>query len=172
MTAAIKLKDACSLEEKYDQPRQHIKKQRRYFANTGPSSQIYGFSRSRVWMWKLNHKESWVLKNWCFWTGVGEDSWESLGLQGDRSWISIGRNDAEAEAPILWPPDAKNWLIGKDPDAGKDWRQEEKGITEDEMIGGHHQFDGLEFDQALGVGDKTGKPGVLQSLGSQRGGHD
>ena len=113
-----------------------------------------------------------MLKNWCFWTGVGEDSWESLGLQGDRSWISIGRNDAEAEAPILWPPDAKNWLIGKDPDAGKDWRQEEKGITEDEMIGGHHQFDGLEFDQALGVGDKTGKPGVLQSLGSQRGGHD
>ena len=82
------LKDACSLEEKYDQPRQHIKKQRRYFANTGPSSQIYGFSRSRVWMWKLNHKESWVLKNWCFWTGVGEDSWESLGLQGDPTSLS------------------------------------------------------------------------------------
>ena len=93
--------------------------------------------------------------------GVGEDSWESLGLQGDatsppkgnQSWIFIGRTDAEAETPILWPPDAKNWLIGKDPDAGKDWRQEEKGTTEDEMAGWHHQLDGHEFKQTLGVGD-------------------
>ena len=92
--------------------------------------------------------------------------------KGNRSWIFIGKTDAEAEAPILWPPEVKNWLIGKDPDAGKDWRQEEKGITEDERVGGHHRFDGLEFDQAPGVGDTTRKPGVLQSLGSQRGGHD
>ena len=92
--------------------------------------------------------------------------------KGNQSWIFIERADAEAEAPILWPPEVKNWLIGKDPDAGKDWRQEEKGITEDEAVGGHHRFDGLEFDQAPGVGDTTGKPGVLQSLGSQRGGHD
>ena len=96
--------------------------------------------------------------------GVGEDSWESLGLQGDQpvhpkanqSWVFIGRTDAEAEAPILRPPDTKNWLIGKDPDAGKDWRQREKGITENEMVGWHHQLDGHEFEQATGVGEGHG----------------
>ena len=96
--------------------------------------------------------------------GVGEDSWESLGLQGDQpvhpkgdqSWIFIGRTDAEAEAPILWPPDGKNWLIGKGPDAGKDWRWKEKGTTEDEMVGWHHWFDGHKFEQAPGVGDGQG----------------
>ena len=93
--------------------------------------------------------------------GVGKDSWESLGLQGNptvhpkgnQSWIFIGKTDPEVETPILWPPDVKNWLIGKDPDAGKDWRQEENGTTEDEIIGSHHQFNGYEFEQALGVGN-------------------
>ena len=87
---------------------------------------------------------------------VGEDSWESLGWQGNQSWIFIGKTDAESEAPILWPPDAKNWLIGKDPDAGKDWRQEEKGVTEDEMAGWHHRLNGHESEQAAGVGDVQG----------------
>ena len=88
--------------------------------------------------------------------GVGEDSWESLGLQGDQSWIFIGRTDVEAETPILWPPDVNNWLTGKDPDPGKDWRQEEKGTTEDEMVGWPHWLDGHEFEQASGVDDGHG----------------
>ena len=107
--------------------------------------------------------------------GVGEDSWESLGLQwykkpvhpkGNRSWIFIGTTDAEAEAPILWPPDAKNWLTGKDPDVGKDWKREEKGLTEDEMVRWHHWLYAHEFEQT------PGKPGVLQSMGSERFRHD
>ena len=122
-------------KKRYDQPGQHIKKQRHYFANKGPSSQSYGFSSSHVEMWELDYKESWVLKNWCFWTVVLEKTLESplhckeiqpLHPKGDQSWIFIGRTDAEA--PILWPPDAKNWLIGKAPDTGKYWRQEEKGM--------------------------------------------
>ena len=137
--AAMKLKDVYSWKESYDQPRQHIKKQRYYFANKGLSSQSYGFSSSHVWMWVLDHKESWVPKNWCFWTVVLDKTLESpmnckeikpVNPKGNQSWIFIGRTDAEAEAPILRPPDVKNWLIGKDPDAGKDWRQEEKGMTE------------------------------------------
>ena len=129
MTAAIKLKNTCSLEEKLWQPKQHIKKQRHYFANKGPSSQSYGFSSSHVWLWELDYKESWAPKNWCFWTVVLEKTLENLldckevkpvHPKGNQSWIFIGRTNAEAEAPILWPPDAKNWLIGKDPDAGKD----------------------------------------------------
>ena len=131
-------------KKSYDQPRQHIKKQRYYFANKGLSSQSSGFSRSHVWMWELDYKESWVLKNWCFWTVVLEKTLESpLGCkeiqpvhpQGNQSWIFIGRTDAEAETSMLWPPDAKSWLTGKDPDAGIDWRQKEKGLTEDEMVG-------------------------------------
>ena len=135
--AAMKLKDAWSLEEKYDRPiKQHIKKQRHYFANKGPSCQSYGFSSSHIWMWELDHKESWALKNWCFSTVVLKNTFESpLNYQeiqpvhpkGNHSWIFIGRTDAETETPTLWPPDMKNWLIGKDPDAGKDWSQEEKG---------------------------------------------
>ena len=131
--------------------RQHIKKQRHYFAEKGLSSQSYCFSSSHVWMWELDYKESWVPKNWCFWTVVfGEDSWEIQPAhpKGNQSWIFIGRTDAEAETSILWPPDATNWLLGKDPDAGKDCRQEEKGMTEDEMVGWHHR--------ALGVGDGQG----------------
>ena len=139
----------------YGQPRQHIKRQRHSYANKGPSSQSYGFSSSDVWMWELDYKESWALKNWCFWTVVFEKTLESLldckeiqpvCPKGNQSWILVGRTDAEAETPVLWPPDAKNWLIGKDPDAGKDWGQEEKGTTEDEMVGWYHQLDGLEFE--------------------------
>ena len=113
-------------------------------------------------MWELDHKESWAPKNWCFSTVVLEKR-ESLGLKeiqqvnpkGNQSWISIGRTDAEAEAPIVWPPDAKNWLIRKDPDAVKDWRQE-KGMTEDEMVRSYRWLNGHEYEQALGVGDGQG----------------
>ena len=140
----------------YDQPRQHIKKQRYYFANKGLSSQGYGFLRSHVWMWDLDHKEeSWAPKNWCFWTAVLEKTLESpldckeiqpVNPKGNQSWIFIGTTDADAEAPILWPLDVKNWLIWKDPDSGKDWRHEEKGMTEDEVVGWHHQLKGNEFE--------------------------
>jgi len=149
-------------KKSYETPRQHIKKQRHYFVNKRPSSQSYGFSSSHVWMWQLEYKESWVPKNWCFWTAVLEKILESpldckaikpVSPKGNQPWIVIGSIDANAEAPILWPPDEKCWLIGKDPDAGKDWRQEEKGTTENEMVGWHHRFDGYEFEQALGVGD-------------------
>ena len=121
-----------------------------------------GFSSSHVWMWELDNKESWAPKNWCFLTVVLEETLESpldckeiqpVNPQGNQSWVFIGRTDAEVETSIIWPPDVKNWLIGKDPDAGKDWRQEKKGTTEDEMVGWHHQIDGHEFDQAPGVGD-------------------
>ena len=121
------------LWKSYDQPKQHIKKQRHYFTNKGPSSQSYGFSSSHVWIWELDYKESWAPKNWCFWTVVLEKTFESpldckeikaVNPKGNQSWIFIKRTDAEAETPILWPPDEKNWLIEKDPDAGKDWRQE------------------------------------------------
>ena len=133
----------------------HIKKQRQYFANKCPSSQSYGFSSGHVWMLELDYKESWSLKNWCFWTVVLEKTLESpldckeiqpVHAKGNQSWILIGRTDFEAGTPILWPPVVKNWLIWKDPDAGKDWRWEEKGMTEDEMIGWHHQLDGHEFE--------------------------
>jgi len=134
-------------KESYDQPRQHIKKQRYHFANKGPSSQGYGFSSSHVWMWELDYKGSWAPKNWCFWTMVLEKTLESpldckeiqpVHSEGDQPWDFFGRTDAKAETPVLWPPDAKSWLIGKDSDAGRDWGQEEKGTTEDEMAGWHH----------------------------------
>ena len=124
-------------------------------ANKGPCSQSYGFSSNHVWMWELGHKEDWAPKNWCLWTVVVEKTLESaldskeiqpVNPKGNQSWIFIRRNDAEAEMPILWPPDAKNWLIGKDPDAGKDWRQEEKGTTEEEMVGWHHQLNAHRFE--------------------------
>ena len=116
-------------------------------------------------MWESDYKESWALKNWYFWTVVLQKTLESLldcmeiqpvHPKGNQSWIFIGRTDAEVEAPMLWPPDVKNWLIWKAPDAGKDWRWEEKGMTEDEMVGWHHWLDGHEFEQALGVGDGQG----------------
>ena len=155
VTEAMKLKDAWFLEDTYDQPRQLITKQRHYFANKGLSSQSSGFSSSHVWMWELDYKESWVLKNWCFWTVILEKTLESpldykeiqpIHPKGNWSWIFIGRTDGEAETPILWPPDVKSWLIGKDPDAGKVWRQQAKGTTEDEMVGLHRRFDGHEFE--------------------------
>ena len=128
-------------KKNYDQPRQPIKKQRHYFTNKGPSSQSYGFSSSHVWMWELNYTESWVPKNWCFWTVVLEKTLESpldckeiqpVHPKETQSWIFIGRTDTDAETLILWLPDAESWLIGKDPDAGKDWKREEKGTTEDD----------------------------------------
>ena len=152
-------------KESYDQHRQHIQKQRDYFANKAPSSQGYGFSSGHVWMWELDHKEGWTPKNWCFWTVVLEKILGSpldckeikpANLKGNQPWMFIGRADAEAEVPVLWPPDAKSWLIGKESDAEKDWGQEEKGTTEDEMIGWHHRLDGHEFEQALGVDDGQG----------------
>ena len=116
--------------------------------------QSCGFSSGHVWIWELDHKERWAPKNWCFWTVVLEEILESpldckikpVNPKGYQSWIFIGRTDAEAETPILWPPDVKNWLIRKDPEAGKDWGQEEKGTTEEEMVGWHHWLDGLEFE--------------------------
>ena len=142
-------------KESCDQPRQLINKQRHYFANKGLSSQGYGFSSSHVWMWELDYKESWAAKNWCFWTVVLEKILESLldfkeiqpvHPKGNQSWVFIGRTDAEAETPVLWLPDVKSWLTGKDPDAGRGWGQEEKGTTEDEMAGWYHRLDGHEFE--------------------------
>ena len=149
-------------------------------ANKSLSSQSYGFSSSHVWLWELDHKESWALKNWCFWTVVLEKTLESpldcketqpVNHKGNQSWIFIGRTDADAEALVLWPPDVKNWLIGKDPDAGKDWKWEEKGTTEDKMVGWHHQLDGWVWTNFRSWW-WTGKPGVLQSMGLKRVGHD
>ena len=137
----------------------------RDIANKGSSSQSYGFSSCHIWMWELDYKESWVPKNSCFWTVELEKTLESpldckeiqpVHPKGNQSWIFIGRTNAEAETSILWPPDAKNWLMWKDPDAGEDWRWEEKGTTEDEMVGWHHQLEGHEFDQDPGVGDGQG----------------
>ena len=170
------LSDTCSLEKSYEQPRQHIKKQRHYFSNKGPSSQSYGFSSSHIWMWELNYKESWAPKNWCFWTVVLQKTLESpldckeiqpVNHKGNQSCIFIGRIDAEAETPVLWPPDVKGWLTGKHPDAWKDWRQEEKGPTEDEMVGWHHRLHGHEFEQAPGVGDGQGSLACCSPWGWQ-----
>ena len=128
-----------------------ILKNRHYFANKGPSSQSYGFSSSHVWKWELDYKESY----WYFWTVVLEKTLESpldckeiqpVHPKGNHSWILIRRTDVEAETPILWPPDAESWHIWKDPDAGRDWGQEEKRMTEDEMVGWHHQLNGHEFE--------------------------
>ena len=143
------------------------------------SSLSLSASSSHVWMWKLNYKESWALKNWCFWNVALEKTLESpldckeiqpVHPKGNQSWVFIGRTD-EAETPILWPPDVKNWCIGKDPDAGKDWRREEKGTIEDEMVGWHHWFR-IWVWASSGSWWWTGKPGMLQSMGSQRVGHD
>ena len=165
-------------KKSYDQPRKHIKK-RHYFANKGPSRECFGFSSSHVWMWELDHKESWAPKNGCFWTVVLEKTLESpwdckelklVNPKRNHPWIFIGKT--EAETLILWPFDVKNWLIRKDPDAGKDWRLEEKGMTEDEMVGWHHQLNGHEFWVNSGSWWWTGRPGVLRFMVSQRVGHD
>ena len=165
MTAAMKLKYACALEEKYHKPRQHIKRQRHHFVNKGSYSQSYGFSSSHVQMWESDYKEVSGPTNWCLQIVVLEKTLESLldhmeiklvNLKGNLLWIFIGRTDAKAEVPILWPPDWKSWLTGKDPDAGKDWGEEEQGVTEDEMFGWHHQLNAQESEQAPGDGEGQG----------------
>ena len=164
-----------------DQPRQHIKNQRYYFANKGPSSQSYRFSSSHVWMWQLDCKESWTLKNWCFWTVVLEKTLESpldckeiqpVHPKGNQSWIFIGRTDAEAETPALWPPDVRNWLIWKNPEAGKDWVPEEKGDKTEMRWLDESLIQWIRVWINSGIWGWTGKPGMLQSMGSQRVKHD
>ena len=159
-----------------------LKSQRDYFVNKGAFSQSYGFSSGHVWMWELDYKESWVPENWCFWTVVLKKTLESplnckeiqpVHPKGDQSWMFIGRTDVEAATTILWPPDAKNLLTGKDPDAGKDWRREEKGMAEDVWLNGI--IDSV--DMSLGelrelVIDREAWHAVLQSTGLQRVGHD
>ena len=141
--------------------RDSILKSRHYFAYKGPYSQSYGFSSSHVWMWELKkpHKEGWAPKNCCFQAVVLEKTLKNpmdckeikpVNPKGNQLQMFIGRTDAEAEALILWPPDVKKWLIRKDPDSGKDWEQEEKGATEDEMVGWHHWLNGHEFEQTPG----------------------
>ena len=149
-----------------------VLKSRDHFANKGLYSQNYGFSSSHVRMWELDHKEGWALKNSCFWTVVLERSLESpldckeikpVNPKGNQPWIFIGRTDAEA--PILWLPDAKSQLIGKDPDAGKDWGKKEKGVTEDKMIGWHHWLHGNEFERSQGVSEGQGSLAYWSSQG-------
>ena len=139
-----------------------IMEQNAKFTNKGSYIQSCGFSSCHVWMWKLDPKEGWAPKNWCFWIVVLEKTPESplhckeiklVNPKGNQSWLFIGRTDAEAEAPTLWPPDMKTWPIRKHPDAGKEWRQEEKGMTEDKLVGWHHWLNGHELEQALGDGE-------------------
>ena len=139
----------------------------------------YSFSSSHVWMWELDYKESWAQKNWCFWTVVLEKmspldckEIQPVNPKGNQYWIFTGRTNAEAEAPILWPPDVKNWLTRKDPVAGKDWRWEEKGMTEDEMVGWHHWLDEPWVWASSGSWWWTGRPDMLRFMGSQRVGHN
>ena len=162
------------LKESYDQPRQHIKKQRHYFGNKDPSSQGYGLSSGHLWMWELDYKESWAVKNWWFWNLVLEKTLESpldckeiqlVHPDGVQPWVFIGRTDVEGKTPVLWPRGAKSWLIGKDPDAGKGWRQEEKRATENEMVRWHHQFNGHEFEQTPGDGEGQGRLACCNSWG-------
>ena len=147
-----------------------IKKKRHYFADKGPYSQSYAFSSSHVWIWELDCKEDRALKNCCFLTVPLEKTLESpldsqeiqpVSPKGNQSWMFIGRTDAEAEAPILWPPDVRIWFIGKDPNAGKDWGREEKGMPEDEMVGWHHWLNGHEFEQIPGDSEGQGSLVVL-----------
>ena len=167
-------------KKSYNKARQHIKKQRHYFANKSLCSQSYYFSSSHVRMWELGHKENWVLKNWCFWTVVLETTLEILldckeiqavNPKGDPSWVFFGRTDAKAETLILWPPQAKRWLIGKDSDAGRDWGQEENGKTENEMAGlSPTRWTWVWVNS--GRWWWTGRPGMLQFMGLQRVGHN
>ena len=150
-------------KKSYDKPREHIKKQRHCFVNKDLYSPSYGFSSSHVWMWEVDHKEGCKLKNWCFWIVMLEKTLESplackeiklVNPKGNQLLEFVARTDAEAEAPILRPPDVKSWLIRKDPDSGKDWRQ--KGMTKDKMVGWHYQLNGHELEQALGDGEGQG----------------
>ena len=161
----MKLKILGPWKKSYDITRQHIKKQRHHFAAKFLYSQSYGFSNSHVWMWELEHKEGWAPKNWCLQTVVLGKSLESpldckeiqsVHSKADQSWVFFGRTDAKAGTPVLWPSDAKSQLFGKDPDAGKDWRQEVKEMTEDEMVGWHHWLNGHEFEQIPGDSEGQG----------------
>ena len=171
--AAMKLKDAYSLEGRLWSIWIAYWKAET-FATKGLSGQGYGFSSSHVWMWELDCEESWVPKNWCFWTVVFEKTLESpldckeiqpVHSKGDQPWVFFGRNDAKVETPVLWPPHPKSWLIGKDSDAGRDWGQEKKGTTEDEMAGWHHWLDGHEFEWTLRVGVGQGGLACCSSWG-------
>ena len=164
VTAAMKLKDACSLEKKETNP-DSILKSRDITLLTEVCLVKAVFSSSHVRMWELDYKESWAGKNWYFWTVVLEKTLVSpsdgkeikpVNPKGNQSWIFVGRNDAKAEIPILWPPDAKSQLIGKDPDAGKDCGQEEKGMTEDEIVGWHHRLNQYEFEWTPGDSERQG----------------
>ena len=167
-------------KKSYDKHRQYIKKQRHYFANKGLSSQSYSFSSSHVWMWELDHKEEWVLKNWCLRIVVMEKTLESpldwkkikpANLQENQSWIFIGRTDAEAENWILWPPNVNSRVIRKDPDAGQDWKQRRR--RQQRMRWLDSITDSMDMNRANSRREwRTGKPSVLQSMGSQRVGHD
>ena len=154
VTAAMKLKYAYSLDGKLWPTWTTLKSRDITLSTKGPSGQGYGFSNSQVWMWELD-KESWALKTWCFWTMVLDKTLESpldckeiqpVHPRRDHFWVFIERTNVEAETLILWPSDGKNWLTGKDPYAGKDWGQEEKWMTEDEMAGWHHRLNGHEFE--------------------------
>ena len=166
----MKLKDAWNWKKKsHDQPR-HIFKSRDIILPTKVhlvKAMVFPAKKlsHHEGMWELDQKEGWALENWCSWSVVLEKTLESpldckeirpVHPKGNQSWIFTGRTDAEAKAPILWPPHAKSWLIRKDPDAGQDWRQQEKGMTEDEMVGWHHRLNGHELEQTLGVGDGQG----------------
>ena len=172
----MKLKTLVPWKESCDKPRLCIKKQSLLCWQRSIKSSC-GLSRSHVQMWALDYKEGWVLKNWCFWTVGLQKPFESpldckeikqVNPKGNLLWLFIGRTDAEAEVPMLWPPDAKSWFIGKDPATGKAWGQEEKGTTEDEMVGWHHWLWWVRVWANSGKLWRTGKPGVLQLMGSQR----
>ena len=146
----------------------------RDITDKGPSSQSYGSSSSHIWMWELDCEESWALNNWCFWTVVLEKTLESpldckeiqpVHSKGEQPWDFFGRNDAKAETPVLWPPHVKSWITGKVSDDGRDWRQEEKGMTEDEVAGWHHRLDEHEFGWTPGVGDGQGGLVCCESWG-------
>ena len=146
-------------KKSHDKPRQYVRKQRHHFDNKGPYSQSYSFFSRHVRMQELGHKEDWMPKNWCFWimelktldNPLDSKEIKPANPKRNQLWIFIGRTDAEGEVPVIWPPDTKSWLLGKDRDAGKDWRQEEKGATDDEMTGCGH-----EFEQILGDSEEQG----------------
>ena len=157
---SYEIKRLAPWKKSNDKPRQYIKNKRHYFANKCPSNQSYGFSSSHVWVWELDNKKGWVLKNWCLQTVVLEKTIESpldckeikpVTTKGNQSWVFIRRIDVKVEAPVLWPPDMKSRLTGKDPDAGNDWSQE-KGMTEDVITGWHHWLTGHHFYQNTGDG--------------------